>query len=84
MDKSRYIDATYNITVTKNPDINKFQVGTYVVWGYNTGTSTVLRSHAALWSKRQIQRGKSWFNSAQPRADVLHPIANSTKATIEA
>lgn len=36
MDKSRYVDPTYNITVTKNPDINKFQVGTYLVWGYNT------------------------------------------------
>jgi len=36
MDKSRYVDKTYNIKVTKNPDINKFQVGTYLVWGYNT------------------------------------------------
>jgi hypothetical protein len=63
MDKSRYIDATYNITVTKNPDINKFQVGTYVVWGYNTWNFYGTTESRRFMVKRQIQRGKSWFNS---------------------
>jgi outer membrane protein with beta-barrel domain len=35
-DKSRYIDPTYNIKVTQNHDFNEFQIGTYIVWGYNT------------------------------------------------
>jgi len=35
-DKSRYVDANYNIKVTQNRDFNEFQVGTYIVWGYNT------------------------------------------------
>jgi hypothetical protein len=34
--KSRYVDDKYNIKVTRNDDFNKFQVGTYLVWGYNT------------------------------------------------
>lgn len=34
--KSRYIDSEYNIKVTQNQDVNKFQIGTYLVWGYNT------------------------------------------------
>ena len=34
--KSRYIDSEYNIKVTQNDDVNKFQIGTYLVWGYNT------------------------------------------------
>jgi len=34
--KSRYIDDQYNIKVTQNGDFNKFQVGTYLAWGYNT------------------------------------------------
>ena len=34
--KSIYIDATSNIKVTDNKDINRFQVGAYIVGGYNT------------------------------------------------
>lgn len=36
VNKSRYIDGDYNIKVTQNNDFNKLQVGTYLVWGYNT------------------------------------------------
>jgi hypothetical protein len=34
--KSRYVDYQYDIKVTQNPNVNKLQVGTYLVWGYNT------------------------------------------------
>jgi hypothetical protein len=34
--KSVYIDGLNNATVTNNPDLNKFQAGVYLVWGYNT------------------------------------------------
>lgn len=34
--KSRYVDANYNIKVTKNPDFNKIQAGVYLACGYNT------------------------------------------------
>lgn len=34
--KSRYVDDQYNIKVTQNNDFNKFQVGAYLAWGYNT------------------------------------------------
>lgn len=36
MGRSKYVDANYDITVTNNKDLNKFQVGAYLTWGYNT------------------------------------------------
>lgn len=36
LNKSRYVDETYNIKVTRNSDFNKIQIGTYLVWGFNT------------------------------------------------
>ncbi len=34
--KSRYIDNQYDIKVANNTDFNKFQLGAYMAWGYNT------------------------------------------------
>lgn len=34
--RSKYVDSQYNIKVTNNDDLNKIQVGAYLVWGYNT------------------------------------------------
>jgi hypothetical protein len=34
--RSKYVDSDYNIKVTNNADLNKIQVGAYLVWGYNT------------------------------------------------
>lgn len=34
--KARYVDNTYDITVSDNKDFNKVQVGAYIAGGYNT------------------------------------------------
>lgn len=34
--RAKYVDGQYNIKVTNNQDLNKIQVGAYLVWGYNT------------------------------------------------
>lgn len=34
--RSLYVDSTYDIEVSKNSNVNKVQVGAYLVWGYNT------------------------------------------------
>lgn len=36
MGRSKYVDDTYDIEVTKNDDLSRIQVGAYLVWGYNT------------------------------------------------
>jgi len=53
--KARYVDDTYNIKVSDNPDFNKFQAGAYIAGGYNTwnfyayyGITDLFKSSAKL------------------------------------
>lgn len=34
--RSKYVDNTYDVEVSKNANVNKLQVGAFLVWGYNT------------------------------------------------
>lgn len=34
--RSKYVDSEYALKVADNPDVNKFQFGTYIATGYNT------------------------------------------------
>jgi len=57
--KARYVDDTYNITVSDNKDFNKVQVGAYLAWGYNTwnfyayyGLTDLFKSSAKINSQK--------------------------------